>query len=79
MSSKSGNKTSPKKEPALVVLQPPACPVCGSLEVDGKRHNTNRVETSGVTPEGSPYSVVVFRRCKCANCGQTRIEKTFEA
>jgi hypothetical protein len=33
---------------------------------------------SGTTADGSPYNVIVRRRCTCLKCGQHRIDKSLE-
>lgn len=35
-------------------------------------------EYAGLTPDGKPYNRIVRRRCQCLDCGQMRIDRTFE-
>ena len=71
-------KGSPNKEIATVVVQPSACPRCGSTEKRKVPGTDRDVAYAGVTPDGQGHTHVVWKRYRCAGCGQHRVEKTFE-
>lgn len=61
------------------VFVPVACPSCGSQKRTKFTGNARRVETSGKCPfTGLRYNVVVFRNCRCKDCGQALSVKSFE-
>ncbi len=54
-----------------------ACPACKSTRrgpYQGRTEQTYR----GRTPDGREYSTIVWRRCQCLQCGQWRIDRSFE-
>lgn len=53
------------------------CPKCGSTE-RVPYYNRRERAIAGVTPEGHPYTHVVWRRTRCENCGQVRDDRTYE-
>jgi uncharacterized protein (UPF0212 family) len=74
--SKKGRPKGSKSESVVVEVLPVACPKCGST-ARGVYTGTNRhLFTSGVH-DGVEYTSITLRRCRCAKCGQTRIEKTY--
>jgi hypothetical protein len=68
----------PEMDPPVVEAQPPsACPSCGGTrrsEYWGKHIQ----DYAGLRPDGRPYRVIVRRRARCLDCGQVRIDKTYE-
>ncbi len=52
------------------------CPSCGSTERGEYRGRTVQ-EYEGIY-NGQPYTAIVRRRCVCLNCGQWRVDRTFE-
>lgn len=53
------------------------CPACGSTNRNAYEGTPNVQEYSGES-NGQPYTHIVRRRCQCADCGQYRIDRTFE-
>jgi len=53
------------------------CRKCGSTDREpyfGKR----TLDYAGTTPDGKPYTRVVWRRTVCRSCGQHRMDKSYE-
>ncbi len=53
------------------------CPICGSSERTpyvAKRE----MPYKGTSPDGRLCNVVIWRHTTCVQCGQARIDKTFE-
>ncbi len=67
----------PQQEIETVIMIPAACPACASVR-RGKFEDTSRLESSGITDAGQPYSCVVWRRTYCLDCGQRYVCKSFE-
>lgn len=55
---------------------PSRCPQCDSTK-RGPYLSRQEQEYSG-THDGQPYTHIVRRRCECRDCGQMRIDRTFE-
>lgn len=53
------------------------CPKCDSTDREAY-HNVKELPSRGKTADGRNYNLVVWRRTKCKNCGQMRIDRTFE-
>lgn len=68
-----GTKT---EETPVVVVNLSKCPKCGSIKRTSYNHT--RAMDYGQIVDGRDYSKVIWRNCKCLDCGQTRIDKTFE-
>jgi len=72
-----------KSEPKAptIVNDVPAAPVstckCGSTRRTDY-HNTTQNAIDGLKPDGTPYNRVTQRRCECLDCGQCRIDRTFD-
>jgi len=67
-----GSRNPKVKEIAVV---PPGCPRCGSTKRSaywGKRER--RIDGQ---VDGKKYRKVVWRRCRCEECGQVRIERAY--
>ena len=76
MGKKPTTQTEPKLTPQILVTGG-ACPVCQSL----KRSDYFGVTTqayAGETVTGQRYTHIVRRRTICEDCGQTRIELSYE-
>lgn len=54
-----------------------ACPACGSTERE-PYYNRREMAAGGVDSAGKPYTHVIWRRTKCAACGQVRDDRHFE-
>lgn len=83
------NKGKDTKKPAAEKPQVVDVPAskCKALKENGETcgstrradyHNVTRAAHAGELPDGTPYDVVVFRRTKCLDCGQARVDRTFE-
>lgn len=53
------------------------CPACGSSARTGY-NGCSRVDTGGELPDGRTYIAVWFRPCKCLECGQNRVDKSYD-
>ncbi len=64
-------------KPAVQTVEPSRCPSCNSTE---RGHYFGRTvqEHKGID-DGKPYDRIVRRRTKCAQCGQIRIDRTYES
>jgi hypothetical protein len=53
-----------------------ACPKCGS---PCRSEYWGRVvqKCPGLRADGTPYSSIIRRRCRCLDCGQVRIDKEY--
>lgn len=69
-----GAKTQPRETVPAALSR---CPRCQSTD-RGPYTFARRVPHSGWTPEGEPFSEVVFRTTRCASCGQARIDRSYE-
>lgn len=78
-----------KRKPAADVVQrdrdhrdvvqviPSTCRRCGSTRRTGYT-STTRKDISGKTRDGQPFTSVVWRSCRCLDCDQARVDRTFE-
>ena len=66
-----------RKKPVEVVAEPSRCPKCRS----SKRTKYNRVRTQSYAGiwKGFVYRKIVWRACTCRDCGQSRVDKSFES
>jgi ribosomal protein S27AE len=62
----------------IVELKKSSCTKCGSTEHTGYHNTRNPLMAKGITPDGRKYNCVIYRRTRCSNCGQSRIDKSFE-
>jgi nitrate reductase cytochrome c-type subunit len=62
---------------AVVDVETSRCPNCQSTRRSEYLGARNVQEFEGLA-EGRPYNRIVRRRCQCLDCGQTRIDRTFE-
>jgi predicted RNA-binding Zn-ribbon protein involved in translation (DUF1610 family) len=53
------------------------CPKCGSARRE-RYHHIRRIPAEGFCSDGRPYSAIVLRYTTCSDCGQVRIDRTFE-
>lgn len=53
------------------------CPSCDSTN-RSKYGAITTVVSSGVDASGKPYTEIVWRTCRCLDCGQTRRDRSFE-
>lgn len=75
---KSEGKAKPRAaRPVVVDAEAIACRRCHSTDRE-PYFNVRTVAIAGVATDGRPYTHVVWRRTRCACCGQVRDEKTFE-
>jgi hypothetical protein len=63
--------------PVIVDVAVSRCTACGSTNRLGY-HHTAITEQGGLTPDGQVYERIVRRYCRCADCGQTRIDRSYE-
>jgi len=70
-------KGSPNKDADIAPGKLTRCHACGSTE---RSKYTSRVTHAyrGTTPDGDPYTHIVWRRCICTDCGQHRVDKHHE-
>jgi hypothetical protein len=60
----------------VVVVERSHCPKCGSAcrsEYWGKLVQ----RCAGLRADGTPYTAIIRRRCRCLDCGQVRIDKEY--
>ncbi len=74
---KGGRPKGSKTTRVVVEIYAAYCPKCGSSDRTAYTHSRSK-QISGALLDGRPYSNVIWQRCKCLKCGQTRVEKTFE-
>jgi predicted Zn-ribbon and HTH transcriptional regulator len=75
---KTGRPKGTRAEPAqTVVAEPTRCPKCQSTQRD-KYLSFHEQAVFGMRSGGMPYTRIIKRRCRCANCGQVRIDKSYE-
>jgi hypothetical protein len=60
----------------LATVEPSRCKKCGSTR-RADYHHTHTVDGGGEF-HGQPFSRVVFRRTACLDCGQARVDRTYE-
>jgi hypothetical protein len=53
------------------------CPTCGSSKRTAYNNSTYQ-ELSGVDHAGNTYTGVWWRYCRCEDCGQNRVDKSFD-
>lgn len=70
-------RKSQKPTPPVVDAPATRCPRCGSTDRE-PYHRTVRRICNGQLPSGEIYTAVVWRRTFCRQCGQARIDKSFE-
>lgn len=58
-----------------VVDFPKGCPVCSSTEYSVL--NTPRQMDTHVQYEGKEYNRITWRRCRCSNCGQVYMRRSY--
>jgi len=61
----------------VVQVIPSTCRRCGSTRRTGYT-STTRKDISGKTRDGQPFTSVVWRSCRCLDCDQARVDRTFE-
>ena len=69
-----GAKTVDKPESVAGLTR---CKACHSTERE-RYTNSRSVSTCGIDPEGKPYNRVTWRNTRCKNCGQVRVDKSYE-
>ena len=64
-------------ERKIVTTDAPRCPSCKSTR---REEYTNKQvqQFAGLLPDGTPYSAIIRRNTKCLDCGQARIDRTYE-
>lgn len=72
------------EKPQVVDVQPSKCKavkddgeICGSTR-RADYHNVTRVYHAGELPDGTPFDTIIFRRTKCLDCGQARVDRSYE-
>lgn len=74
---KRGRPKGSKNRAKKIAVVAARCKRCGK-STRGKYFGTPRTIIARGEFDGKPYNRVTFRRCRCGNCGQVRIEQTFE-
>ena len=74
---KKGRPAGSKNTQALVDVMPSRCHECDSTNRSPYMGNT-RVQFFAGVHDGRPYTRIVRRRCQCLDCGQFRIDRSFE-
>lgn len=65
--------TETRTPPPEVEVIPSACPKCGSTKRTGYNAVKER-EISGTTRDGRKYQRIQWKRTKCSDCGQNRVD-----
>ena len=71
-----GRPKGSKNATDVVIVERSHCPKCGSSrrsEYWGKVVN----RCAGLWADGTPYTAIIRRRCRCLDCGQVRIDKEY--
>lgn len=65
--------------PPIAEVEPSVCvnSVCRSTRRT-PFHNVRTLQEPGVLPDGRKYVRVVWRRTTCLDCGQVRVDKSYE-
>lgn len=71
MSKKQGRPGGAKNITNVTDVEPSRCRKCGSSRRSQYR-GTRRREFSG---SGLPYVAVIYRRCRCLDCNQARVDR----
>ena len=60
----------------VVVVERSHCPKCGSAR---RSEYWGRMvqKCQGLRADGTPYTAIIRRRCRCLDCGQVRIDKEY--
>jgi hypothetical protein len=64
-------------DPMIVQVSPSRCASCGSTR-RAPYHRVTRQHFAGNTREGEPYNVIVRRHTRCLDCGQARVDRSYE-
>ena len=71
-------RTRKKAQPHVAVdVEASRCRTCGSSS-RGDYFNKTEKPLSGIDEQGLPFTHVVWRSCKCLDCGQIRRERSRE-
>ena len=60
----------------VVTVVTPRCPKCGSINRSAY-YGCVTQNYQGVRPDGTRYQMIIRRRCRCADCGQMRIDREY--
>lgn len=74
---KKGRPAGSQNTDATADATPSRCPSCGSTNREAYVGSKQVQEFEG-THNGTPFNRIVRRRCACSDCGQFRIDRTFE-
>ena len=71
-----GRPKGSKNATDVVVVERSHCPKCGSSR---RSEDWGKLvqRCAGLRPDGTPYTQIVRRRCRCLDCGQVRIDKEY--
>jgi hypothetical protein len=73
-----GSRSLPHDDVPVVTITPASrCPQCGSPRRE--KYYARRVSDIPGTIDGQPFRRIVWRRCRCLECGQVRIDKEYRA
>lgn len=64
-------------KPPVATVPTSRCVKCDSTERE-RYFRTEEKEIAGVDPEGNAYTHVVWRWTRCSECGQVRVDRTYE-
>lgn len=74
---KPGRPTGAKTEPRdIVPTTSTRCRKCDSTQ-RSKYTQVRSRKLIGTAPDGRPFNYVEWKRCRCKNCGQARIDQVF--
>ena len=71
-----GRPKGSKNATDVVVVERSHCPKCGSSR---RSEYWGRLvfNRPGLRADGTPYTAIIRRRCRCLDCGQVRIDKEY--
>jgi len=72
-------KGSKNVQAPLVPVELAHCPKCGSTDRQRIPGRSPRVfPHAGLNGQGRPYTAVIWRHCRCSQCGQRFVERAYE-
>tara|TARA_R100000808_G_C2086801_1_gene108669 strand:- start:65 stop:397 length:333 start_codon:yes stop_codon:yes gene_type:complete len=74
---KTGRPKGAKNKDVLIVdTEATSCPTCGSSNRAAYWGKMRR-DLSGTTPDGRIFEAITYRRTRCGDCGQHRVDREF--
>lgn len=74
----STRKGKPNVARPVTVCELARCPHCDTTDGPRSQGNKDEKQIDGQRPDGKLYNWVVWRRCKCLNCGGYFMSITYE-